>query len=196
MSKRGASLHALHGLTLSPLYRDSPVSSRSQNVSNPFDGSLCVASPVAVRPLSERDHVVGEWAAYIRLVYVVCMCQCQCSMSSGTSLAVWGLSLTLSFPRPSSSQFSVSLRQVVSWHHNTHAHVRHAALAHPPTCGHSYITWQISMDLQVVLIRYCCTHARQTAVPVTVTLNLIACGPSPPAHRSTEEHQSLPFPSV
>lgn len=33
------------------------------------------------------------------------------------------------------------------------------------------------MDL--VLIRYRCTHAHQTAVPGTVTLNLIACGPSP-----------------
>ena len=48
----------------------------------------------------------------------------------------------------------------------------------------------------LVLIRYCCTHDRQTAAPGTVTLNLIACGPSPHAHRSTEEHQSLPFPSV
>jgi len=59
-----------HGLTLSPLYRDSPpVSSRSQNLSNPSDCSLCVASPVAVRPLCEWDHVIGEW----RHVFGWCM---------------------------------------------------------------------------------------------------------------------------
>ena len=37
---------------------------------------------------------------------------------------------------------------------------------------------------------------RRTTVPITVTLNLIACGHSPPAHRSTEEDQSLPCPWV
>jgi len=44
-----------------------------------------------------------------------------------------------------------------------------------------------------------CTYKvlrRRTAVPITVTLNLIACAPSPPAHRSTEEHQSLPYPWI
>ena len=152
--RRGASLqiHAFRGLTLSPLYGDSPVSSRSQNVPNHCSRRLqplrCI--PGSRPSLCRRDHVTGEWTHTLGwcMWYVPVVCANVSPICLVAQVWLYEARANLGFSPgvlpsfgPSSLPIlSVLLRRVVSWHHNTHVR---RALAHPPTCGHDFITWQI-----------------------------------------------------